>query len=41
MNRVYLQNTAFGLPVAQPDTGYHGAGFAVDVNVSQAAILVR
>jgi RHS repeat-associated protein len=35
--QIHTQNTAKGLPAARPGTGYHETGFAVDVNVAQAA----
>ena len=35
--QIFNTNTARGLPAARPGTGYHESGFAVDVNVANAA----
>jgi RHS repeat-associated protein len=35
--QIFNTNTARGLPAAKPGTGYHESGFAVDVNVANAA----
>ena len=35
--QIFNTNTARGLPAAKPGTGYHESGFALDVNVANAA----